>query len=114
MEPNREASGMQCDHCLVATGQNKPHAQQASSPTKAERSTAGATELLARVVEITGPCIPATIAGSLAIQLRSQASRATRLGLMLQSRHGARPWYMPHRLLELYTALRVPSQLARA
>jgi hypothetical protein len=32
MEPNGEASSMRHDHCLVVTGQNKPQAQQASSP----------------------------------------------------------------------------------
>jgi hypothetical protein len=65
------------------------------------------------VVEIIRPSILATIAGSLVIRLRSQASHATRLGLMLQSRHGARPWCMLHRLLEPDMALKVPSRLAR-
>jgi hypothetical protein len=31
MEPEGEASGTRHDHCLVVAGQNKPHAQQASS-----------------------------------------------------------------------------------
>jgi hypothetical protein len=32
MEPDGEASGSRCDHCPPAAGQNKPQAQQASSP----------------------------------------------------------------------------------
>jgi hypothetical protein len=61
------------------------------------------------VVEITAPSSPATIADNLAILLRSQASHATRLGLMLWSRHGAGLWYIPHRLWELGTVPKVPS-----
>jgi hypothetical protein len=32
MEPDGESSGMRHDNCLVVAGQNKPQAQQASSP----------------------------------------------------------------------------------
>jgi hypothetical protein len=81
-------------------------------PTKAERSTAGATELLARVVETTAPSTPATIAGSLEIWLRSPVSHAICLGLTRWSRHEARLRRMPRQLLEPGTVLKVTSRLA--
>jgi hypothetical protein len=65
------------------------------------------------VVEITAPSSPATIAGNLTIWLRSQASHATCLSLMLWSWYGARPWHRPRQFLEPGTTLKVPSQLAR-
>jgi hypothetical protein len=34
IEPDGEASSTRCDNCLVVAGQNKPQAQQASSPNK--------------------------------------------------------------------------------
>jgi hypothetical protein len=68
--------------------------------------------LRARVVEITAPSSLAIIADNLAIRLRSQASHATRLGLMLWSRHGAELWYIPHRLWEPGMAHKVPSRPA--
>jgi hypothetical protein len=55
----------------------------------AQRSTAGATELLAKAVETITPSILATIAGSPEIRLRSPASRAITLGQMRRSRHAA-------------------------
>jgi hypothetical protein len=51
------------------------------------RSTAGAIELLAKVVETIAPITLATIVGSLEIWLRSPASRAITLGQTRWSRH---------------------------
>jgi hypothetical protein len=55
----------------------------------ARRSTVGATELPAKVVETIALSILATTAGSPEIRLRSPASRAITLGQMRQSRHVA-------------------------
>jgi hypothetical protein len=46
----------------------------------ARRSTAGATELLAKAVETIAPSIQATTTGNPDIQLQSPASRVTLLG----------------------------------
>jgi hypothetical protein len=82
-------------------------------PTKAGRSTAGATAPRVGVVEITAPSSPATIAGNLTIWLRSQASHATYLSLIVWSWYRARPRHMPCQFLEPGTMLKVSSWLAR-
>jgi hypothetical protein len=79
----------------------------------ARRSTAGATELLAKAVEITAPSTLATTTGSLEIRLRSPASRVTFLGRMRWSRRAASLRCQPSRLREPTEALQVVSQLAR-
>jgi hypothetical protein len=79
----------------------------------ARRSTAGATELLARAVEITAPSSLVIITGSLEIRPRSPASRATLLGWRQRSRHMASQWHRTSRLGEPAKALKVISQLAR-
>jgi hypothetical protein len=78
----------------------------------ARRSTAGATELLAKAVEITAPSPLATTTGSLETQLRSPASRVTFLGQMRWSRCAASLRRQPSRFKELAKALKVISQLA--
>jgi hypothetical protein len=79
----------------------------------ARRSTAGATELLAKAVEITAPSTLATTAGSLEIRLWSPASRVTLLGRMRWSWRTANLRRQPSRLRQPAKALKVTSQLAR-
>jgi hypothetical protein len=79
----------------------------------ARRSTAGATELLAKAVEITTPSTLATTTGSLEIRLRSPASHITLLGRMRWSRRTASLRRQPSRLREPAKALKVINQLAR-
>jgi hypothetical protein len=79
----------------------------------ARRSTAGATELLTKVVEITAPSTLATTTGSLENRLQSPASRVTFLGRMRWSRRAASLRHQPSRLREPAEALKVISQLAR-
>jgi hypothetical protein len=55
----------------------------------ARRSTAGATELLAKAVETIAPSILATTAGSPKIRLQSPASRAITIGQTRQNRRAA-------------------------
>jgi hypothetical protein len=55
----------------------------------AQRSTAGATELLAKAMETIAPSILATTTSSPEIQLRSPASRIILLGWTQQSRRAA-------------------------
>jgi hypothetical protein len=81
--------------------------------TMARRSTAGATELLARAVEITAPSTLAITTGSLEIRPRSPASHATLLGWRQRSRHAAGPQHRTSRLGEPVKALKVINQLAR-
>jgi hypothetical protein len=81
--------------------------------TMARQSTAGATELLARAVEIAAPSTLATITGSLEIRPRSPASRATLLGRRQRSWHAASPQHRTSRLGEPVKALKVINQLAR-
>jgi hypothetical protein len=75
-------------------------------------STAGATELLAKPVEITAPSPLATTTGSLETRLRSPASRVTFLGQMRWSRRMASLRHQPSRFREPAKALKVISQLA--
>jgi hypothetical protein len=77
------------------------------------RSTAGATELLAKAVEITAPSTLATTTGSLEIRPRSPASRVTLLGWTRWSRRAASLRRQLSRLREPAKALKVISQLAR-
>jgi hypothetical protein len=79
----------------------------------ARQSTAGATELLAKVVEITAPSTLATTTGSLEIRLWSPASHVTLLGQTRWSRRAASLRRQLSRLRELAKALKVISQLAR-
>jgi hypothetical protein len=79
----------------------------------ARRSTARATELLAKVVETIAPSILVTTTGSPEIRLRSPASRAILLGQTQWSRHAASLWRKPRRPKELAKALKVISQPAR-
>jgi hypothetical protein len=78
----------------------------------ARRSTAGATELLAKAVEITAPSTLATTTDSLEIRLRSPASRVTLLGRTRWSRRVASLRRQLSRLREPAKALKVISQLA--
>jgi hypothetical protein len=79
----------------------------------ARRSTAGVTELLAKVVETTAPSILATTTGSPEIRPRSPASRVILLRQTQRSRHVASLWHRPRRPKEPAKALKVISQLAR-
>jgi hypothetical protein len=79
----------------------------------AQRSTAGATELLAGAVDITAPSTPAITTGSLEIRPRSLASRATLLGRRQRSRRAASPQHRTSRLEEPVKVLKVINQLAR-
>jgi hypothetical protein len=79
----------------------------------ARQSTAGATELLARAVEITTPSTLAITTGSLEIWPRSPASRATLLGQRQRSRHAASPRHRTSWLGEPARTLKVINQLAR-
>jgi hypothetical protein len=79
----------------------------------AQRSTAGATELLAKAVEITAPSTLATTTGNLEIRLWSPASRVTLLGRTRWSRRTASLRRMLSRLREPAKPLKVISQLAR-
>jgi hypothetical protein len=79
----------------------------------ARGSTAGATKLLAKAVEITAPSTLATTTGSLENQLQSPTSRVTFLGRMRWSRRVASLQRQPSRLREPAEALKVISQLAR-
>jgi hypothetical protein len=79
----------------------------------ARRSTAGATELPTKAVEITAPSTLATTTGSLEIRLRSPVSRVTLLGQMRWSWCVANPRRQLSRLREPAEALKVISQLAR-
>jgi hypothetical protein len=79
----------------------------------ARQSTARATELLARAVEITAPSTLAITTGSLEIRPWSLASRATLLGQRQQSQHAASPRHQTSRLGEPVRALKVINQLAR-
>jgi hypothetical protein len=81
--------------------------------TMARWSTAGATELLARAVEITEPSTPAITIGNLEIRPRSPASRATLLGRRQRSRHAAGLQRRTSRLGEPVKALKVINRLAR-
>jgi hypothetical protein len=74
-------------------------------------STAGATELLAKAVEITAPSTLATTTGSLETRLRSPASRVTLLGRTQWSRRVASLRRRPSRLREPAQVLKVISQL---
>jgi hypothetical protein len=82
-------------------------------PTMARWGTAGATELLAKAVEITAPSTLATATGSLEIRLRSPASHVTFLGQMRWSRRVTSLRCQPSRLREPTKAPKVISQLAR-
>jgi hypothetical protein len=113
MEPDGEASSTRRDNCLVIAGQNKPRVQQASSPNQGRVEHSQSNRAPSKSGGNHRTHIPATIAGSLEIQMRSPASRAIHLGLMQQSRHGARLWRMPRRLLEPGTTLKAPSRLGR-
>jgi hypothetical protein len=79
----------------------------------ARRSAAGATELLAKLVETIAPSIQATTTGSLEIRLRSPASHAILLRQTQWSRCAASLWCKPRRPKEPAKALKVISQLAR-
>jgi hypothetical protein len=81
--------------------------------TMARRSTAGATELLARAVVIIALSTLAITTGSLEIRPWSPASRATLLGWRQRSRHTASPRHRTSRLGEPVRALKVINQLAR-
>jgi hypothetical protein len=76
-------------------------------------STAGATKLLAKAVEITAPSTLATTTGSLETRLRSPASRVTLLGRTRWSWRVANLWRQLSRLRKPAKALKVISQLAR-
>jgi hypothetical protein len=82
-------------------------------PTTAQRSTAGATELLAKAGETIAPSILATTTGSPKIRLRSPASCVTLLGQTQQSRRTASLRRKPSRPREPAKVLRVISPLAR-
>jgi hypothetical protein len=88
------------------------HKDKLRRQTMARRSTAGATELLARAVEITAPSTLAIIAGSPGTRPRSPASRATPLGWRQQSWHVASRRHRTGRLGEPARALKVINQLA--
>jgi hypothetical protein len=75
----------------------------------ARRSTAGATELLAKAVETVAPGILATTTSSPEIQLRSPASRITLLGQMRWSRCTASLQHKPSWPREPAKALKVIS-----
>jgi hypothetical protein len=77
------------------------------------RSTAGATELLAKAGETITPSILATTTSSPEIRLRSPASRTILLGQTQRSRRVANLRRKSSRPMELAKALRVISQLAR-
>jgi hypothetical protein len=79
----------------------------------AQQSTAGATKLLAKVVETIAPSTLATTTGSLEIRLWSPASRAILVRQTQQSRHAASLWCKPRRPKEPAKVLKVISQLAR-
>jgi hypothetical protein len=79
----------------------------------ARRRTAGATELLAKAVEITAPNALATTTDSLEIRLRSPASHVTLLGQMRWSWCVANLRRQLIWLREPAKALKVISQLAR-
>jgi hypothetical protein len=79
----------------------------------ARRSTAGATELLAKAVEITAPSTLATTTGSPETRLRSPTSHVTLLGRTWWSRRVANLRCQLSRLREPAKALKVISQLAR-
>jgi hypothetical protein len=79
----------------------------------ARRSTAGATEHLAKVVETTAPSILATTTGSPEIWPWSPASCIILLGQTQRSWHVASLWRRPRRPKEPAKALKVISQLAR-
>jgi hypothetical protein len=79
----------------------------------ARRSTAGATELLAKAVETIAPSILATTTGSPEIQLLSPESHVTLLGWMRWSWHAASLRRKPSQPREPAKALKVISQLAR-
>jgi hypothetical protein len=79
----------------------------------ARRSTAGATELLAKAVETIAPSILATTTSSPGIQLRSPASRVIPLGQTQWSRRVANLRRKPNRPRVPAKALRVISQLTR-
>jgi hypothetical protein len=79
--------------------------------TMARRSTAEATELLARAVEITTPSTLATTTGSLEIRLRSPASHVTLLGRTRWNRRVASLRRRPSRLRGPAQVLKVISQL---
>jgi hypothetical protein len=81
--------------------------------TMARQSTAEATELLARAVEITAPSTPAITTGSLEIRPQSPASRTTLLGQRQRSWRAAGPQHRTSRLEEPVKALKVINQLAR-
>jgi hypothetical protein len=81
--------------------------------TMARRSTAGATELLARAVEITAPSTLSITTDSLEIQPRSPASHATLLGRRQRSRYTASPWHRTSWLGEPFRALKAINQLTR-
>jgi hypothetical protein len=89
------------------------HKRRIRHPIKAQRSTAGATELLAKAAETTAPNTLATTVGNPEIRLRSPASCAILLGQMRQSRHVANLRRKLRRLKELAKALKVISQPAR-
>jgi hypothetical protein len=76
-------------------------------------STAGATELLAKAVEITAPSTLATTTGSLEIRLWSPASHVTLLGWTRWSRRVANLWRQLSWLSKPAKALKVISQLTR-
>jgi hypothetical protein len=78
----------------------------------ARRSTARATELLAKAVETIAPSILVTTTGSPEIWLWSPASRAILLGQTQWSRHAASLWRKPRRPKEQAKALKVISQPA--
>jgi hypothetical protein len=77
------------------------------------RSTAGATELLGKAVEITTPSTLATTTGSLETRLRSPASCVTLFGWTRWNRRVASLRRHPSRLREPAQVLKVISQLAR-
>jgi hypothetical protein len=81
--------------------------------TTVRRSTAGAIELQAKVVETTVPSTLATTTGSLEIPLQSPAGRATLLGWTWWNRRAASLRLQPSRHRELARALKVIIQLAR-
>jgi hypothetical protein len=89
MEPNGEASGTRHENRIVMAGQTSHKRSRLRHPIMARRSTAGATELLAKAVETIAPSILATTAGNPEIRLRSPASRAIPLGQMRWSHHAA-------------------------
>jgi hypothetical protein len=88
------------------------HKGRIRHPIKAHRSTASATELLAKAAETTAPNTLATTVGNPEIRLQSPASRAILLGQMRLSRHAANLRRKLRWLKELAKALKVISQPA--